>query len=101
MKWFVAIFVLLMSGFAGAEPASAPADDRMDFGTEGLVFPPLVFTNPVTARTAGLIGDAYRHQDPLVWKRVQYVAELGQTARTDAAPFLIDAMKDAAPEVRA
>lgn len=101
MKWFVAIFVLLMSGFAGAEPASARADDRMDFGTEGLVFPPLVFTNPVTARTARLIGDAYQRQNPLVWKRVQYVAELGRTSRTEAAPFLIDAMKDLAPEVRA
>src|SRR4051812_17950766 len=58
MKWSVAIFVLLMSGFAGAGPASAPADDRMDFGTEGLTFPPMVFTNPLTARTAQLIGEA-------------------------------------------
>src|SRR5437868_4749230 len=101
MKWFCVIFVLLTSGFVGAESTSAPADDRMDFGTEGLVFPPVVFTNPLTARTAQLIGEAYRHQDPIVWKRVQYVAELGQAARPEAAPFLIDAMKDAAPAVRA
>src|SRR5437764_770813 len=101
MQWYFAILLLLMAGFAGAEPTSAPSDDRMDFGTELLVFPPIVFTNPLTARTAELIGQAYRHQDPIVWKRVQYVADLGQTARPEAAPFLVDAMKDPAPAVRA
>src|SRR5438034_2089780 len=69
MKSFVAMLLLLTCGFTGAQPASAPANDQMDFGTEGLVFPPIVFINPLTARTAQLIGEAYRHHDPIVWKR--------------------------------
>src|SRR5580765_4644141 len=101
MKWLLVIFLLLMTGFAGAQSTSARSDHPMDFGTEGLNFPPIVFTNPLTPRTAELIGAAYRHQDPTVWKRVQYVADLGQTERAEAAPFLVDAMKDSAPEVRA
>src|SRR5687768_6478939 len=85
---------------AAAAATSAP-DGRLDFGVEGLEFPPVIVVNGHTPRTAELLGEAYRRQEPLVWKRVQYVADLGQVALPAASPFLIEAMQDAAPQVRA
>jgi HEAT repeat protein len=52
-------------------------------------------------RTAQLLGDAYRRHEPLVWKRVQYIADIGQVAQAAGSPYLVDAMKDDAPPVRA
>jgi HEAT repeat protein len=81
--------------------ATAPGDGTLDFGSEGLSFPPAVVVNAHTPRTAQLLGEAYRRNDPVVWKRVQYIADLGQVALPAAAPYLLDAMKDPSPLVRA
>jgi HEAT repeat protein len=96
---------LLLICFVAIAPASAQTTqstrDQLDFGADGLNIPPIVVVNGHTPRTAQLLGDAYRKHDPLLWKRVQLVGELGQTGLLDAEPFLMGAMKDAAPEVRA
>jgi len=81
-------------------PATSP-DGKLDYGVEGLTFPPVVVINGHSARTAELLGDAYRRREPLVWKRTQYVADLGAVALPAGAPFVIDAMSDPAPHVRA
>jgi HEAT repeat protein len=83
--------------------AAAPTlpDGRLDFGVEGLIFPPIVILNGHTPRSAELLGAAYRRQEPLVWKRTQLVADIGEVRQAAGAPYLIDAMKDAAPQVRA
>src|SRR5437762_2623543 len=86
--------------FASAQTTN-PSDKQLDFGAEGLVIPPAVIVNGHTPRTAQLLGDAYRRHEPVVWKRVQYVSDLGETAQPAAAPYLIDAMKDDSPAVRA
>ena len=76
-------------------------DGRLDFGVDGLQFPPVVIVNGHTPRTAELLGEAYRRREPIVWKRVQYVADLGQVRLAAGAPFVIEAMSDPAPQVRA
>src|SRR5258705_283226 len=64
--------------FAATAQTTAPGEQQLGFGTEGLVIPPVQFVNGHTPRTAQLLGEAYRRHEPLVWKRVQYVAELGE-----------------------
>src|SRR3954470_975781 len=91
----------LMFSQSLAAQTTQSTGDKLDFGLEGLVIPPLQILGGHTSRTAQLLGEAYRRQEPVVAKRVQYVAELGQVALPDAAPYLLDAMKDSAPEVRA
>src|SRR5688500_17397399 len=73
-------------GPATTGPATRPADGRLDFGAEGLTFPPIVIVNKHRPRTAELLGEAYRRREPLVWKRVQYVTDLGQVALPAGAP---------------
>lgn len=98
MKRMTIILVLALRGLMFAQ-TTAPA--HLDFGSEGLVFPPVTIANGHSQRTAQLLGEAYRRNEPLVWKRVQYVADLGAVVLPAAAPYLIDAMKDPAAEVRA
>jgi HEAT repeat protein len=97
------IFCLAFVGVTSAQTTttSLPASGQLDFGVEGLSFPPVVTVNGHTPRTAQLLGEAYRRREPLVWKRVQYVADIGQVALPAGAPYLVDAMKDDAPPVRA
>jgi len=102
----VILFSVVIAASVGAQttnsaPTTLPANGQLDFGVEGLVFPPPLVANGHTPRTAQLLGEAYRRKEPLVWKRVQYVADLGRVALPAATPYLIDAMKDAAPQVRA
>ena len=99
----IVMAVIVASAFAlTTTPATTgPADGKLDFGEEGLAFPPAVPVNAHTSRTAQLLGDAYRKKDPLEWKRVQFVADLGQVALSASAPYLIDAMRDESPAVRA
>src|SRR5947208_979036 len=93
---------LALGGFAfGQTTASSTPVERLDFGAEGLVIPPATIVNTHTPRTAQLLGEAYRRNDPLVWKRVQYIAEMGEAGLGAAAPFVSQAMKDPAPQVRA
>jgi HEAT repeat protein len=74
---------------------------KLDFGVEGLQFPPVVIVNGHAPRTAELLGEAYRRREPLVWKRTQYVADLGQVSLAAGASFVIEAMSDPAAPVRA
>src|SRR2546423_3101987 len=83
--------------FGQTTASSIPVDERLDFGAEGLVIPPATIVNTHTPRTAQLLGEAYRRNDPLVWKRVQYVAEMGEAGLGGAAPFVSQAMNDPAP----
>src|SRR5687768_11348146 len=95
---------LALVGVAAAQTTQAtkPVDnDQLDFGAEGLIFPPPLIVNGHKPRTAKLLGEAYRKNEPLVWKRVQHVAELGLVALPETTPYLIDAMKDPSPAVRA
>src|SRR5688572_23878566 len=100
MRLAVAVITLL-SLTTNVLAQTAPADGMLDFGDDGLSIPPVVIVNGHTARTAELLGEAYRRGEPLVWKRAQYVADLGRVAQPAAAPFLIEAMKDESPQVRA
>jgi HEAT repeat protein len=97
--------IILVAALAGvvAAQTTQPAlpDGRLDFGVEGLTFPPVVIVNGHTPRTAELLGEAYRRREPLVWKRTQYVADLGHVMLAAGAPFVIEAMADPAPQVRA
>jgi HEAT repeat protein len=99
----VAVILVVALGHLVAAQTTQPtlADGKLDFGVEGLTFPPVVIVNGHTPRTAELLGDAYRRREPLVWKRAQYVADLGQVALSAGAPFVIEAMSDPAPQVRA
>ena len=97
-KMLVAILVL--TSVANAQ-TTQPADGKLDFGAEGLVFPPAQVVNAHTPRTAQLLGEAYRRNEPLEWRRVRLVADLGQVARSEGVPFVMDAMKDPSPAVRA
>ncbi|MDQ3440942.1 MAG: HEAT repeat domain-containing protein, partial [Planctomycetota bacterium] len=92
--------ILLLTTVATAQ-TTQPTDGKLDFGADGLVFPPAQVVNGHTPRTAQLLGEAYRRNDPLEWRRVQLVADLGQVALPDGAPFVMDAMKDPSPAVRA
>src|SRR5436309_12447021 len=93
------IFLLLILSRAAVGQTTKTVDDQLDFGTEGLTFPPVVMINGHTPRTAQLLGEAYRQHEPLVWKRVQYVSDLGQVRLPETSPYLTDAMKDASPAV--
>src|SRR5829696_8699030 len=101
----VAAIVLAMAPCALAQPATTAttrsADALLDFGAEGLVMPPATIVNSQKPRTAQLLGEAYRRKDPLVWKRVQLVSELGLTRLPEAAPYVAEAMTDPEPAVRA
>jgi HEAT repeat protein len=77
------------------------ADDKLDFGEEGMTFPPTVIVNGHTDRTAQLLGEAYRRKEPLVWKRAQLIAELGRVALPAGAPCVKEAMKEESGQVRA
>src|SRR4051794_6360122 len=89
----IVAWLLLGGASVSRAQTTAPADGALDFGTEGFTFPTVQVSNAVTARTATLLGDAYRRREPLVWRRVQYVAELCQSAQPAAAPYLVEAMK--------
>src|SRR5688572_25638469 len=104
----LAILCMMLVAGAFAQPdttlttsSTTPATEKLDFGSEGLTFPPVVYVNSHSDRTAQLLGDAYRRRDPLIWKRAQHVADLGRVALPAAAPYLLDAMKDPSPAVRA
>ena len=92
--------ILVLASVANAQ-TTQPADGKLDFGAEGLVFPPARVVNGHAPRTAQLLGEAYRRNEPLEWRRVRLIADLGQVARSEGAPFLMDAMKDPSPAVRA
>jgi len=95
-------FLLVAAADAQTVPATqASADGRLEYGVEGLAFPPVVILNGHTPRTAQLLGEAYRKHEPLVWKRVQYIADIGQAQQPAGSPYLIEAMTDAAAQVRA
>jgi HEAT repeat protein len=92
--------ILVLACVATAQTTQL-ADGKLDFGAEGLVFPPAQVVNGHGPRTAQLLGEAYRRNEPLEWRRVRLIADLGQVARSEGAPFLMDAMKDPSPAVRA
>src|SRR3954469_24748059 len=82
----IVMCVMLRPPFARAQAKTsttsitrAAADAMLDFSADGLAIPPMVVLNGHTPRTAQLLGEAYRRRDPLVWKRVQLVGELGLT----------------------
>ncbi len=89
-----------LAGLALAQ-STQPAPQTLDFGTGGLIFPPVVVVNAHVPRTAELLGVASQRQDAPTWVRSQYVAELGETGLPAAARYLIDAMKDPSAEIRA
>ena len=91
---------LLFASALGAQ-STRSNDGKLDFGTAGLVFEPATVTPGHTDRTAQLLGEAYRRSEPLEWRRVRLIADLGQVSLPSAAPFVMDAMKDASPAVRA
>src|SRR3954469_15790888 len=102
MRVLIANILCLALIAAAPAPATSPSSDgQLDYGVEGLAFPPIVIVNGHTPRTAQLLGEAYRRHEPLVWKRVQYIADIGQVAQAAGSPYLIEAMKDDAPQVRA
>jgi HEAT repeats len=86
---------------AHAQTQPASETGQLDFGLEGLSIPPARIVSGHTARTAELLGEAYRRLDPLVWKRARYVAELGRIGLTAGSPAVAEAMKDPSPQVRA
>jgi HEAT repeat protein len=96
-----ALSVVVTAVATAAAQTTAPADAELDFGAEGWVIPPATAVNAHAERTATLLGEAYRRRDPIEWKRVQYVADLGAVALPAAAPYLVDAMTDHAAPVRA
>ena len=59
------------------------ADDRLDFGTEGLVFPPIVLVNGHTPRTAQLLELALFHR--LRFCRGGGFLDVGGDVRIDSA----------------
>src|SRR2546423_3406180 len=87
--------------FGQTTASSIPVDERLDFGAEGLVIPPATIVNTHTPRTAQLLGEAYRRNDPLVWKRVQYIAEMGEAGVGGGAPVVGPGGKEPAPPGRA
>lgn len=92
--------ILALACVAGAQ-TTAPLDKKLDFGAEGLFFPPATIVNAHVPRTAQLLGDAYRRNEPLEWRRVQLVGEIGEVALPAGAPYLVHATKDQSPAVRA
>src|SRR4051812_41505425 len=78
---------------------TSPSSEQLDFGREGLSFQAPVRVNGHVPRTAELLGEAYRRGEPLVWKRVQLVSDLGQVGVPAAAPYLAEAMRDPTPAV--
>ncbi len=99
---FLFFIIVSLSLFHPATAQSTQAvEPQLDFGVEGLIFPPPQSVNAHTPRTAQLLGEAYRRHEPLNWKRAQYVAALGRIGLADSAAYLADAMKDPAPLVRA
>jgi HEAT repeat protein len=95
------VAVAALAGGAAAGQTTQSGEETLDFGTEGLAFPPVVTVNGHTPRTAQLLGEAYRRREPVVSKRVNYIADLGQVALPAAAPYLAEAMNDPSPQVRA
>jgi HEAT repeat protein len=94
------LFIFAFTSVASAQ-TTQPGDGKLDFGDEGLVFPQPTIVNAHVPRTAQLLGEAYRKKDPLEARRVQLIADLGRTAQPAAAPYVIEAMKDDSPAVRA
>jgi HEAT repeat protein len=84
---------------AGAQAASLP-DAALDWGREGLTIPPAQVINAHTPRTAQLLGAAYHNEKTLVWKRAQYVAELGLVQMKAGVPYIVEAIADPSPLVR-
>ncbi len=84
-------------------PASMPAtpDGRAGFGFLGLDIPPAIEQVTASARTVQLIAEALRQPRVPVAQRVILVADLGRTRRADAGRFIVDAMGDPSPLVRA
>src|SRR3954453_2848271 len=100
--WLLAIVAwLAASAVALRGQTTAPTAEKLDFGADGLVIPSIQVINAHSPRTAQLLGEAYRRHEPLVWKRAQCVAELGLVALPAASPYVIEAIKDPAPQVRA
>ena len=94
----VLLSVVTVGRFAIAQPPT-PSQPLLDWGSEGLEFPPIVMINGHTPRTAQLLGAAYSNEK-LVWKRAQYTAELGLAAQQAGAVYLAEAMTDPSPLVR-
>jgi HEAT repeat protein len=94
-------FILALLSSVTHAQTTAPLDKKLDYGDEGLIFPPAVSINGHVPRTAQLLGDAYRAKQPLEWRRVQLVADLGRVTLPAAGPYLVDAMTDVAPAARA
>jgi hypothetical protein len=90
---------------ACAMPASAEAvmgpDGRMDFGVEGIDFPPAVQVNGTSPRTVELLGEAIAGEKRFWFRRAQWVQELGRCKMAQAAPYLRQAMADPEGRVRA
>jgi len=97
----LATLTCLVLASAATAQTTKSAADKMDFGAEGLIFPPIQIVNGHIPRTAQLLGQAYLRREPLVWKRVQLISDLGQVALSAGSPYLVEAMRDPAPEVRA
>jgi HEAT repeat protein len=98
-RHFLVAFMLCAGG--AVAQTTQPADAPLDFGRENLAIPPAVVTNTHRPRTAELLGEAYQRREPVVWKRVGYISDLGKVALPGAAPYLAEAMKDPSPAVRA
>ena len=99
MTWLAILLATTMARAQATRPGMP--DGKLDFGTEGLEFQPATIVHGHTDRTAQLLGEAYRRNDPLEWRRVRLVADLGQVGLAGAAPFVVDAMKDQSSAVRA
>jgi HEAT repeat protein len=94
------LFASLMLAHSALAQSSQPLHEPLDFGIEGLVIPPAVTVHAHTPRTPQLLGEAYRRHEALVWKRAQYVAELGAVGLPAGGAYLAEAMKDPAASVR-
>lgn len=92
--------VLALGGIASAQPVMAP-DGRMDYGDEGIDFPPATQINATLPRTVELLGQAIAGETQFWFRRAQWVQELGRCKMPEAAPYLRLAMADPAPQVRA
>lgn len=82
------------------QPVMAP-DGRMDFGSEGIDFPPATRVNTTLPRTAELLGEAIRGEKQFWYRRAQWVQELGRCKLPEVAVYLREAMADPVPQVRA
>lgn len=100
----VAVFALVLTpplaGVAMGQ-STQPAPQTLDFGMEGLTFPPAIIVNAHVPRTADLLGAASQQKEAPTWVRSQYVAELGETGLPAASKYLIEGTKDSSAEIRA